>query len=64
MVILKEETMGLLILKIFFLMLAVMYGFSNLFKAIMKGPFNSINNMQMFLMSVGIVGFIVLQWLI
>lgn len=56
--------MGLLILKIFFLMLAVMYGFSNLFKVIVKEPCNSINNMQMFLMSIGIVGFIVLQWLI
>ena len=56
--------MGLLILKNSFLMLAVTYGFSNLFKAIVKGPFNSINNTQMFLMSVGIVGFIVLQWLI
>lgn len=56
--------MGLLILKIFFLMLAVLYGFSNFFKAIVKGPFNSINNTQMLLMTVGIVGFIVLQWLI
>ena len=56
--------MGLLILKISFLMLAVTYGLSNLFKAISKGPFNSINNIQMLLMSIGIVGFIVLQWLI
>lgn len=50
------------ILKIIFLLLAIMYGFSNVVKAF-KGL--EINDVQIMLMAIGIVGFIAfqLEWL-
>lgn len=49
----------LVILKIVFLFLAVMYGYSNTFRAI-KGQ--AVSTIQILLMTIGIVGFIVIKF--
>ena len=45
--------------KCLFLFLAIMYGFSNTVKAFRK---HSIGNSQLFLMTIGIVGFVWLEF--
>lgn len=54
--------MTILILKFICLLLAIVYGYSNTAKIIVKR--GEIGNTQMFLMGFGIAGFIFLQWVI
>lgn len=51
----------ILIVKFICLLLGVVYGFSNTAKAYCK---QNISNAQMFMMGLGITGFVFLQWVI
>lgn len=54
--------MTILILKFICLLLACVYGFSNVGKVVARS--GEINDIQMFLMGLGIAGFIFLQWVL
>lgn len=49
----------MIVLKCIFLLVAIMYTFSNIVRAFRNQP---ISNTQIILMAAGIVGFIYLQW--
>lgn len=51
--------MIILVLKCLFLFLAILYGFSNIGKVFLK---NNIGSGQLLLMTIGIVGFILIQF--
>lgn len=51
--------MSLIIIKLLCLLLAIMYGFNNIGRLIRKQP---ITTGQIFLMSIGIVGFVAIQF--
>lgn len=58
----RRIEMTILILKFICLLLACVYGFSNIGKIIVGH--GKISNIQMFLMGFGVAGFIFLQWVL
>ena len=54
----------LILLKFICLLVAIIYGFSNVAKTmyIIKGGEATVNGVQMFMMALGIVGFVFLQF--